>query len=147
LVVRNSATFPVSISATHAHTLPSEDSDYSGNGEVGPEVRAGTITTDARWKAQGVPYIVTGNVQVEGYTDHPAVLTLEAGTEALFDVGVGVLLSTNGGESGLVTEGTASEPVLLDARGADTGGYWRGIYARRGTSVLDLHHTEVHSAG
>lgn len=147
LVISGSQRFPVSISAAHAHTLPAEDSSYTGNAELGPEVRGGTITTDATWLALGVPYILTGSLEVEGYTDHPAVLTLSPGTEALFDVGLGLLLSPTGGESGLVSAGTAAEPVVLNARGASTGGYWRGIYARRGTTTLDLTHTEVHNAG
>lgn len=147
LVVNGVTGYPATISAEFAHTLPAVDSDYTGNGEDGPEVRSGSISESVIWEDLGAPYIATGSINVEGFIDDAAVLTLEEGTRVLFDVGEGIFLAPFGGEAGLVTNGTAAAPVTLSALGADTGGFWRGILANQGTTTLSFTDTVVSSGG
>ena len=147
LVVQNATTYPVSVAASWAHTLPSIDSSYTGNGELGPEIRGELIEESVTWEDIGTPYLIDGSVQVAAYIDRPAVLTLDEGAVLLFSVGDALSLAQTGGEAGLLTLGTADNPVTLSSRGADTGGFWRGIVANRGTSTLDLTHTIVAFGG
>ncbi|MFT6232096.1 MAG: hypothetical protein ACJAZO_002610 [Myxococcota bacterium] len=147
LVVSDVTGYPATVSAEYAHTLPSQDSSYTGNGEDGPEVRAGSIGESVVWDNLGAPYVATGSINIEGFIDDPAILTLDAGTRVLFDVGEGVFLAPSGGEAGLVTNGTEEALVTLSALGADTGGFWRGIQANQGTTTLEFNHTVVSSGG
>ncbi len=130
-----------------AHTLPAAASSYSGNGTDGIYLSGDAITDDVVWEALGVPYVITEVVDIAGTAGAPAGLTIGPGTTLLFERDRGLRFSRTGDASVFVVNGTAAEPVVFDALGADTAGFWRGITASSGAAEVSLHHLSISGAG
>ncbi len=130
-----------------AHTLPAAASSYSGNGTDGIYLSGDAITEDVMWENLGVPYVITEVVDIAGTAGAPAGLTIGGGTTLLFERDRGLRFSRTGDASGFVVEGTAAQPVVFDALGADTAGFWRGISASSGAAEVSLHHLSISGAG
>lgn len=83
---------------------------------------SGEIDSDTTWTCDK-KYVLTERVYVVG----DATLTIEAGTEVQGDISSALLVTTEGR---LVTEGTASSPVVFtssNAPGSRQGGDWGGV--------------------
>lgn len=81
---------------------------------------AGTITTPTFLTAAAGPYVVTGDLFVEG----AGVLTIQPGTTLFFNSGTGLTVR-NGGR--LVAEGTAAARIRFAHNPAGGGNSWDGL--------------------
>lgn len=145
LRVSGSADFPVVIGVEAAHTLP--DGVWTGNTFDGIEVAGGTLDTAATWPALEVPWVIAGDVDVEGTRDNPATWTLSPGATLAFEAGAGLSFSPDGGASALIAEGTESAPILLTAWDAAERGIWGGVSIEGGAESVRLVHTTIEYGG
>lgn len=149
LVLQGNSTWPVCTTAAQVHTLPTEDSLYTGNGEDGVYIDEGTLTQATTWVDLGVPYVLDVNLLANGTADAPAVLTLEGGVVVQATANKGILISGSKGAAGLVTQGTEASPVRFEGYGANVAGYWKGIsissYAVEASTHLEW--TTIQDAG
>ncbi len=86
---------------------------------------SGTISASTTWSLANSPYVVSGDVSVQG----PAspILTMEAGVTVKFNSG-GRLIVGKTAAGRLLAVGTASRPILFTANtSAPSAGYWHGI--------------------
>jgi uncharacterized repeat protein (TIGR01451 family) len=87
---------------------------------AGPTAVSGPITVPTTWTLLNSPYIVTGDVTIEG----GGVLTIEPGVEVRFDAGTQLRVRTGP----LYAEGTSTQPITFTANtAAPSRGYWDGI--------------------
>lgn len=147
VVVTGSGDWGVRAEVATAHTLPDIGSAYTGNGFDGAYLAGDFIDTEVEWENLGVPYVVSENVEVSGNVGEPAVLTVGPGVTVLFEHDRQLQFSRTGSASQLVVNGTAEAPVVFDALGADTAGYWRGIDVATGASPIELHYVSIFGAG
>ena len=151
--VANTSGYPISVYCNNISTLSGNTG--SGNTIDGIEVRAGTVNTSQTWRAQSLPYIVSGNVNVSGSSggeSSAAVLTLEPGCVLEFKPSSGVCVGYPHPNysiwGGLVAQGTSGSPIRFTALSGTSGG-WNGIfftdYAAGARCVLD--HCIVEYAG
>ncbi|MCJ8503060.1 fibronectin type III domain-containing protein [Desulfatitalea alkaliphila] len=114
---------------------------------------SGTIPADTTWTLDGSPYIVTGNITVQGTNSDGSVatLTIEPGVEVRFNsyryfyVG-----GTSGAPGALIAQGTAAEPIRFTANSANPQpGHWPGIQFRATThnATTRMEHCIVEYAG
>ena len=99
-----------------AMTLPTDylgeigsSSGVSGNTEDYIRVLSDTVSTDATWRAQDVPFMVSGDIWVQ-YSGTPRV-TMEDGVVLAFDSGAGLYVGT-GGYGGLDVVGSSTGVVM-----------------------------------
>jgi hypothetical protein len=101
-------------------------------------VPGGTISLDTTWTSAGAPYIVTGDLTIQGTDGADAVttLTIQPGVEVRFANNVTLYVGGNSGSPGaLIADGTvgpgapATIPFTSDAA-SPTPGIWRGIQLR-----------------
>jgi hypothetical protein len=85
-------------------------------------ITGGTVSSDAEWVPQDVPFFVSGTVQVGGNSS--PTLALSPGLELRFDKGVALEVGTRA-PGGIKAKGTAKAPVTLTASSADAP--WRGL--------------------
>jgi hypothetical protein len=147
VTIAGAGTYAACVEAQTADSLPAEASGYTGNGEDAVFVEGSSITASTTWKDLGVPYVVAETIDVGGTAGEPAVLTIGPGVNVQFERDRGLRFSRSGEASALVVAGTADAPVTLTAHGADNAGFWRGIDASRGTSVIQLDHVGIYAAG
>ena len=85
---------------------------------------SGTISSNTTWTLTGSPYIVTGNVLVQGAAS--PVLTLQPGVQVLFNQNTDIRIGTTSGLPGIIQAvGTAASPIVFSANaGSPTPGYW-----------------------
>lgn len=147
LVFTNNEGLPVVTGADQTHTVPLED--YTGNARDGVGVTGTTVPVAVSWPDHGIPYVVDGDVKLEGIAVAPAILTIAAGTELRFTPDSAIFLSQRTGASGLVVEGEQGNEVLMTADGAAVPGAWSGIGAYNGVVSTDfrLEHTVIEYAG
>ena len=87
------AGYPLHIAAQHVSTIGNGNS-FSGNlNHDGIEVIGGTITRDAQYRRQDVPYLITGTVEV-GSSYEPS-LVIDPGVELRFDPGTALAIGRN----------------------------------------------------
>lgn len=147
VTISGSGGAPVVVDATNAHTLPADGSAYTGNGLDAIEVMDGDILDEVRWEDLGVPYIVYRDVHIAGTTEAPAGLSVGGGTTLLFDEGASLVSSADGGSTTLELGEAGGNPVTLAALDGDENGYWTGVYAYPGTSVVALHNVSLSLGG
>jgi len=80
---------PLHIAAQHVSTIGSGNS-FTGNGHDGIEVTGGTITSNAQYRRQDVPYLVRGTIEV-GSALEPALI-IQSGVELRFDPGTALAI-------------------------------------------------------
>lgn len=89
------------------------------------EIEGGSVEDSAKWQNPGAPYVVIGEIDVDGKNGR-ATLEITAGTELRFkdaDLDVGY-----NREATLVVSGTADKPVIFTAAEDKTPGTWHGIW-------------------
>ncbi|MFA5652799.1 MAG: right-handed parallel beta-helix repeat-containing protein, partial [Desulfomonilia bacterium] len=93
---------------------------------------SGTVSTDTTWTLSGSPYIVTGNITVQGTDGEDGVtaLTIEPGVEVRFDAGTSLKVGADSGDPGaLIASGSENHPIMFTANtDSPAPGYWKGIY-------------------
>ncbi|MBP7149002.1 MAG: right-handed parallel beta-helix repeat-containing protein [Acidobacteria bacterium] len=101
-------------------------------------VPGGTIATDTTWTAAGAPYIVTGDVIVQGTdgADGVTTLTIQPGVQVRFQLNAGLIIGAPSGAPGaLIADGTvgpgAPATIAFTSDSASpTPGIWEGIVLR-----------------
>ncbi len=91
---------------------------------------SGTISTSTTWTLANSPYVVTGDIKVQG--SGSPVLTIQPGVTVKFNQNVNFFVGANAA-GGLQAVGTSSQPITFTANGSTTAGYWRGIQLMSGT--------------
>ena len=115
-------TLPVTVALTDASGLTASG---NGTGKDAIEYRAGTIVASTTWPLASIPYVVTGNVMVEGSA--APVLTIAAGNTIRFN-NPGQIAVNNGAKGGLQAVGTSTAPIVFTSNGALTAGFWQGLW-------------------
>ena len=102
----------------------------TGNGQNLIELQGGTIMSEAIWGANGLPYLVTGDVRVRAAdpADPPVVLTIEPGANLYFRSGTSLQIGENSRAGVLAAYGTAALPISFSVDPAQGGSaYWGGL--------------------
>ena len=121
--------------------LLDDSSTYTGNGEPGVRVLAGTIEDDATWAALDEPLILSGDVLVED-TARP-ILTLKAGLTVQFDPGAALLIGVTG-HGALSAAGTSRSGITLTSSDPDPApGDWEGLTLGERCDASDVKLTYV----
>ena len=134
--------YAVHIDAANVPTLGAGNT-LTGNTGNGIEVHGSEVKNDGTWLDQGVPYVVTGDVNV----DNNATLTIAAGTTVAFDADVEFYCGYSGPGS-IIAVGTAASPITFTSAGDTTAGFWRDISFEGATmSTAKLSYCNVLFAG
>lgn len=100
-----------------------------GNGIDGIQVDGGGVSASGAWRDQGVPYVVSGAVDIG--SSHNPVVTVEPNTTIKF-LGAGgayaYLSVGNGSPGGLVADGTGGQIVFTSGSPTPAPGDWFNIY-------------------
>jgi flagellar hook assembly protein FlgD len=115
-------TLPASVPLTEGSGLTASG---NGTGKDAIEYRQGVITANRTWPAAGIPYAISGNLDVQGAA--APVLTIAAGTTIRFNAGAQMAIN-HGDKGGLVANGTPSAPILFTSNGTATPGSWLGLW-------------------
>jgi hypothetical protein len=134
-LIINGSTFPGVAPSMTVSTIP--DGTFTGNTVDAFQVE-GNIIRPTVWPKLDVPYWVDAPIFIDGYSDVPATLTIEPGTEVWFANNTRLEFSAQGGASGLIAEGTVSEPILFTAAQFAERGAWDGIWFRDMCSEADI---------
>lgn len=130
-----------------ARTVPSASSSYTQNPAGGVLIKEGKVVTSGTWRKLDVPYVVSGDVYVEGNSG--PVLSIEAGTELQFKEGASLSVAYNGEPGGLKAQGTPAAPIVFTAHGQPSKGRWYGLgfYDQSIDGQCLLEHAVVEWAG
>jgi len=117
----------------------------TGNGTNAVELRPTTIAANRTWRASAVPYLVSGNVLVEGAA--APILTIEPGATVRFASGGQLTINANN-KGGLQANGTSASPIILTSSTASPGS-WRGLYLGgfAGGPASSVAYTTIEYAG
>lgn len=136
LTLTSNAEYGAEVSVDSAASLPEVDSSYAGNVAGAVAIRGGSMENSAAWGDIGAPYLVLGDLHVEG-ASRPK-LTLEAGVELRCVSSAGLYFSYYGQPSGFAVTGTPSKPVKLRSERATEAGAWSGVQISDLASDTDL---------
>jgi len=90
------------------------------------QVQPGAIDKSAQWAALGIPWLVSGQVQVNGTPGERARLTIAPGAELRF-AAEGSLDVGYYAEAGLVAEGSEAQPIVFRGHEREEAGAWGGL--------------------
>jgi flagellar hook assembly protein FlgD len=107
------------------HNMSGLSASGNGTGRDGIELRQGVLTTNRTWPASAIPWIVSGNVDVQGSA--APILTIAAGNTIRFNSGAQLTVN-HGDRGGLQAIGTPSAPITFTTNGTQTPGYWLGLW-------------------
>lgn len=106
---------------------------------------SGTIASDTTWTAADSPYVVTGELFVDG-TANP-VLTIEAGVTVKLNANAEIVVNWRAPGS-VQALGTAAAPIVVTANGSTTAGFWRAVYlGTNGSTNSSFAYTTVENGG
>jgi hypothetical protein len=108
-------------------------------------VPAGTVESDATWPALPVPYVVVGEVRVDGKEASRATLTISPGTKVFFDGDARMSIGYYA-EGTLAAKGSSSQPIVFGSNDRKEPGSWRGI-AVHGKGEAELQHVTFEHGG
>lgn len=125
--VKSSQKSPLQLDANAAGTLGAGNT-FVSNGLQAIEVAGSTVNKNARWRNFGVPYLLLGDLYVEGSTG--PVLTLDAGNTLRFTAGRGLYVAWSGGTTGaLYAAGTSTERITFTGIESNPNpGAWDELY-------------------
>jgi flagellar hook assembly protein FlgD len=107
---------------------------------------SGNITANTTWTVAGSPYILSGDISVGGSAS--PTLTIEAGVVVKGNAHAHLLINFYD-KGALVTNGTATDPVVFTANGSTSAAYWQGIHfgTIAGGPASALTYTTIEYAG
>jgi flagellar hook assembly protein FlgD len=105
----------------------------TGNTNNAIELRGSFTQVNTTWKSAGIPYVVTGEVQVHHPSTTP-ILTIQAGATLRFASGQKLLVGYFG-NARLQAVGTVAAPIVFTAHNSTSPGFWQGIDFRAGASA------------
>ncbi|HUF50006.1 MAG TPA: Ig-like domain-containing protein [Longimicrobiales bacterium] len=133
LSITGSNSFAAQIQANEASTFPTGGT-ISGNTINAVEIEGETVTTTQTWPNLGVPYVLSGDVEI--YGPGTPVLTIPAGVTLRVASNLGITVGSGGNAGGLTVQGSAAAPVTFTAdAAAPTPGFWTGIIVRENAQV------------
>jgi hypothetical protein len=117
-------------------------------GHEGIWVNGDVIDTSAVWPANGVPYVVQGNVELrQSYPLDPVpVMTVNPGAELRFAAGRRLRVG-EGNDGILEAQGTVDAPIAFTTIDAATPVFWAGIDFNQGSDDSVLDHVVVSYGG
>jgi parallel beta-helix repeat protein len=115
---------------------------FPSSGESSTTIAGGTLSTDTTWTLAGSPYIINGNVTIQG-TDGPdgiTTLTIEPGAELRFGQGKILYIGGAAGNPGALSAiGDMNHPITFTSNQSAT---WGGVYFRNtaddGTCMMNF---------
>jgi len=122
--------YPLHISAQHVPSIGSGNSFRGNGGFDAIEVAGGSITDNAQFRRQDVPYRVRGTIEV-GSPLEPT-LVIQTGVELRFDPGTALAVGRTG-RACLLAIGSPDDSITLTADSARPGA-WDGLELDRYTS-------------
>ncbi|MCB2211059.1 T9SS type A sorting domain-containing protein [bacterium] len=129
-----------------------DSNSYSGNAIDAIRVNNNWVSTSVNLTNDGIPYHFLNNCNVWAYPGDPlARLTIDPGTQLLFQADVGLQVGTFGDRAGeLHAAGTMAEPIVFDAL-SGVSGAWAGLVFGNGSdyalSESTLEWCEINNAG
>ncbi len=150
--IYHNETFPVKVGANFVGSLSSANVLINTGGSSFVSVSGGTISLDATWQNIGLPYVITGNITIQGTNGEDGVttLTLQPGVELRFNRSTRFIIGASSGNPGaLIAEGTETDPILFtSAQEVKVPGNWYGIiFYQTSTSLSTISHCIVEYAG
>jgi hypothetical protein len=130
--------------------LPKADSSYTGNTrDVLVVEQSGELHHSATWSDLELVVELDESLQIEGSSESPSVLTLEAGLQLRVANDKGIFVSKSGGAAGLIAQGSADEPVVFEPRDSNVQGAWAGIglYDDAEDASCVLEHVQIRGGG
>jgi hypothetical protein len=119
--------WPVRLQPENIGTLPAGQT-YTENDKqvisVWTNGGYGTVTKDATWRNQGIPYLVEDGIYISG-TKGPKV-TVEAGAEFHFARDTAIEVGGSDGAGSLIAVGSAGKPIKFTSESGRAGG-WNGL--------------------
>lgn len=139
VVVKNSALYPIETDAPGVSGLVNVRG--SGNMTHTIYVRGGTMTQDQRWRKQGFPYEVGGDVSITGNDE--ATWTIDPGVELRMHPEVGISIGSLYEPTRLIAKGTVTQPISITAAtDQNWGQLFFGDHLDQGASILQYVHFE-----
>ncbi len=143
--ITDNADAPIRGGGIHLHHFDA-DSSYSGNGEdavvvglSGPSVNDHAVENeDGEWANLDVPYRIGVDTQLNN-----SVLTIEEGTELMFDTDAGLRFDDGGG---LDAVGTDDDPIVFTGT-EESPGWWNGLQFRESPRDNVIEHAVVEYGG
>ncbi|TET23073.1 MAG: right-handed parallel beta-helix repeat-containing protein, partial [Candidatus Stahlbacteria bacterium] len=121
--ITSNAEYPLRIHGEYVRTLGSNNT-LTGNTNDGIEVAGDYITTTGTWLSQGVPYIIAGDLSIEG-TANPTI-TIAPGSTLKFRPDAA--LKVGSGDAGaLVADGSSGQITFTASKSPPSPGDWDGI--------------------
>ena len=115
--------YGLTVPANYAGEIAS-DNLFAGNTTGGVRILADTVETSATWRTVDTPYIVSGDIYIQGGAN-PEV-TIEDGNELQFDAGIDLYVGYN--DDGMLTiNGTDTGVVFTASDTPRNPGDWRGV--------------------
>lgn len=106
---------------------------------------SGTISASTTWTPTGSPYVLSGQVKVQG-TANP-VLTIEPGVTVKFDSGAELVVNWEAAGS-VRAVGTSAAPILFTSSSGTAPGSWVAIYlGTAGPTSSEFAHAAVEYGG
>jgi len=123
-VVTGNTGYPLQVLAAYGGALDASSS-YAGNGDDRVLLLADTVDSDSTWQALDVPYLLEGDLRVEGGSSPE--LTIEDGAELQADSGVRLLVGYSNYGSLTVAGGSAGV-LFTSAQSSPSAGDWDGLH-------------------
>jgi len=143
-VVTGNTGYAVEIAAAYADQLDGSSS-FSGNGEDVVALLGDTVPWDGTWQDLGVPFLVSGDLNIEHSTDNP-VLIIEDGVELWFQSGTDMEVGV-GNPGSLWVQGTTLGVSFTSALASPTEGDWDGLYIGSDDGGSDLEGLSISYGG
>lgn len=107
------------------------DASFSGNVNSYIEVISATVILDSTWQNHGIPYVMTGEVYIQGKhgPDMMTTVTIEPGTTIQFNGVFGIYVGHDSSADlpgSLIANANGASPITFTRFGASL--YWSGIY-------------------
>jgi hypothetical protein len=133
LTITGSASVPLDLTSVSLAGLPA--GTYTGNGWDVVRVRVGVAQRE-RWHSVGIPYALIGGYSADSTLTLGPGVTIQVDTGHAFGIGWG-----------LISEGTAAEPVTFTSITPGVAGSWMGIDIGGPPEGAHLDHVIVADAG
>ncbi|MEM6925827.1 MAG: hypothetical protein AAF602_02765 [Myxococcota bacterium] len=137
-VIRTHSEAPVYVAAERAGDLDGLGSTYENNDDNYVRIFSSDVSRATIWPRNAVPYLIDPFV-----VDVTEGLTIEPGTEVVFEENAGIGVYNNGS---LNAVGSASAPIVF--RGLqDVSGFWRGIHTETTSVMNEISYGTIKNAG
>ena len=116
---------------SYAISLGTDDevsSDGTGSEGDGVEIRGGTVGEDLTWKNVGIPYVLSGSINIYKNATTAAKLTIEPGVQVKFNGNYAITVGSGSNKGALYAVGTESNPIIFtSAKTTPARGDWDSI--------------------